>query len=191
MNRTRKIISKSLIGLKEILNNNNQMKVLGEEGTVLDVKCTFNDPSNTEELKQYEESTGLLLPDDYHEFLLIHNGAIIFELLLNGSLNIGGGLYLFSIEEVKSTKEKLAFEQNHYPIARLLEGHHLVVDVERIKNNDSNYLLIINPFFNETTILNLNFELFLDRYLLSQGSSFWNWSVDTAENYYRTHSDNI
>lgn len=189
MARTRNVISKSLRGLKEILDDNNQMKILGREGTVLDVKCTFNEPSNIEELKQFEDSTGLILAEDYHDFLLIHNGAILFDVLLNGSINIGGGLYLFSIEEIKSAKGRSAFELNHYPIASLLEGHHLVVDIEKIKNKDNNYLSIINPFFNEFTILNLNFELFFDRYLLSQGSSFWDWSVYTAKNYYRTHSE--
>lgn len=188
MTRNRNVISKSLTGLKKVLNNNNRMEILGIEGAVLEVKCTFNEPSNIEKLKQFEESTGLLLPDDYRDFLLIHDGAIIFEVLLNSSINIGGGLYLFSIDEVKNRKEELAFQQNHYPIASLLEGHHLVVDVEKIKNNDRNYLLITNPFFDEITMLNLNFELFLDRYLLSQGSSFWEWPIYTAQNYYRTHS---
>ncbi len=35
--------------------------------------------------------------------------------------------------------------------------------------------------------MKLNFEIFLDRYIMSQGADFWEWNIYTAENYYRTH----
>ncbi len=57
------------------------------------------------------------------KFITLHNGAKIFQILADGE-NIGGGLYLFSLEEIE---EELKYEDlfegiNGIPIGHLLEG---------------------------------------------------------------------
>jgi cell wall assembly regulator SMI1 len=52
------------------------------------------------EIKNFEEEINISLPEDYKSFLKIHNGAILFEMLL-GTVNIGGGLHLYSVDEIK------------------------------------------------------------------------------------------
>ncbi len=61
----------------------------------------------------------------------------------------------------------------------------LFVNSQNQNARDPNYLWFRG--FIEYEPMKLNFEIFLDRYILSQGSSFWEWNIYTAENYYRTH----
>lgn len=55
--------------------------------------------------------------------------------------------------------------------------------MECVKNNQPNYLYLCS--FLESMPLNLNLELFVDRYIISQGSNFWDWPVYTADNFYK------
>ncbi|GFM13721.1 SMI1 / KNR4 family protein [Bacillus sp. FW1] len=59
-----------------------------------------------------------------------------------------------------------------------------MIDKDKLDEGDPNYLYILE--IGEYTPLNLNFEIFLDRYIQSNGEAFWVWQYYTAENYYRT-----
>ncbi len=86
-------------------------------------------------------STGL---SEVHD---IHNGAKIFEILSDGE-NIGGGLQLFSLEEIE---EELKYEDlfediNGIPIGYLLEECHLMIDKDKVNQGDptiSIYLKVV------------------------------------------------
>lgn len=41
----------------------------------------------------------------------------------------------------------------------------------------------------EMTPLSMNLELFIDRYMIAQGTNFWNWSIYTAKNFYELNGD--
>ncbi|WHY58665.1 hypothetical protein [Peribacillus simplex] len=71
------------------------------------------------------------------------------------------------------------------PIGSVLDGT-LAISIKKLKTQEPNYLLNFDipseEFFED---IQLNFELFLDRYIMTQGNDFWNWNTYTAENYYR------
>ena len=58
------------------------------------------------DIQSFEAKHQLTLPQDYQKFMTLHNGAKIFEILSDGE-NIGGGLQLFSLEEIE---EELKYE---------------------------------------------------------------------------------
>lgn len=71
------------------------------------------------------------------------------------------------------------------PVGHLLEECDLIIDRERLKEGDPNYLYLLEDGL-EYKPLDLNFEIFLDRYVMCHGQPFWEWRYYTAENYYRT-----
>ncbi|CAI6288200.1 hypothetical protein C7M30_04117 [Bacillus subtilis] len=64
-----------------------------------------------------------------------------------------------------------------------------MIDKDKLDKGDPNYLFILA--IGEYTPLNLNFEIFLDRYIQCNGATFWDWRYYTAENYYRTRSHDV
>ena len=173
-------------GLKSLLDSNGVIKLFGSEGEVTETLVTFPAyGASYEEIQNFESKHQLSLPKDYTKFLTQHNGARIFDIISDGE-NIGGGLHLFSLEEVE---EQLGYVElfegvNGIPIGHLLEECHLMIDKNRIDQGDPNYLYLFEDGL-EYTPLNLNFEIFLDRYIMCQGQPFWDWRYRTAENYYR------
>ncbi|CAN7436104.1 SMI1/KNR4 family protein [Peribacillus frigoritolerans] len=180
-------IQNTLAGLKQLLNNNDQMKSVAEEGEVYTVSCSFNPPIKTSEIETFESEHDIKLPEDYKAFLKLHNGARIYESVDDDGVNIGGGLHLFSLDDIKETQEVEYISEHGIPIAHLLEDCYLILDIEKLMSTDPNYLNILE--FTDIKILNLNFEIFLDRYIISQGVPFWSWPIYTAENYYRTREN--
>ena len=85
---------------------------------------TFNPPATEEEINKLEQDLGITIPDDYREFLTIHNGMILYSSYL---LEVK---YL-SIDEIRQeyenvqdfrVKEELYEERNKdYPIAELVD----------------------------------------------------------------------
>ncbi len=178
-------IERSIKSLKEVLNENGTMLVLGEEGFTHTVKCTFNAPLKETEITDFIKKTNFIFPKDYQVFLKTNNGAKIFEHLNDSGENIGGGLHLYSLDEIEKYSHLLQVilekELSFYPIG-YLEGQYLVIDYEQIKQHNPNYLFLSDETL-ELVPLQLNFELFFDRFILCQGAYFWQWRYITAENY--------
>ncbi|MDQ7864910.1 SMI1/KNR4 family protein [Peribacillus frigoritolerans] len=86
-----------------MLDNNDQMKTISEEGEVYTVSCSFNAPIKTTEVEMFESEHDIKLPEDYKALLTLHNGARIYESVDDDGVNIGGGLEIFSLNENKRT----------------------------------------------------------------------------------------
>ncbi|MGE7762302.1 SMI1/KNR4 family protein [Peribacillus simplex] len=177
-------VQNTLSGFKELLNNNDQMKIISYEGEVREITCSFNSETGTAEIEKFENENSIKLPEDYKAFLTLHNGARIYESIGEDGDKLGDGLEVFSLDEIKEHQEIDYLNENGIPIAHLLNDCYLILDTEKLKDGDPNYLNILE--FTELSSLNLNFEIFLDRYIISQGEAFWSWPIYTAENYYRT-----
>ncbi|MBR8643896.1 SMI1/KNR4 family protein [[Brevibacterium] frigoritolerans] len=65
------------------------------EGLIYEVTCDFNAPASEKAIKLFEDQTGWTLPQDYREFLLLHNGA---NLLYTPSY--GDGIELFQLKKL-------------------------------------------------------------------------------------------
>ncbi|KAB2399843.1 MULTISPECIES: SMI1/KNR4 family protein [Bacillus cereus group] len=180
------IVLKTLNILKQRLNNeNNKLIVQNEQGNTSVVTCSFNLPVEQKDIEVFENNTGWTIPLDYKTFLQQHNGARIFEMLLEGNINIGGGIRVFSLDEIKITHSNLQLPKNIYPIAHLHEVY-LLVDNERVINGNLNYLILTDDALG-LHYLQYNFEVFLDRFVVSQGSNFWRWNISAMETYYNIH----
>lgn len=176
------IIQKTLNTLKRCLSEKGITNLIAGQGEIQTVSCSFNPRLEKENLSVFENKTTCTLPNDYKEFLLLHNGAKIFEQLLDGDINIGGGLHLFSLQEVEKFIGDLQYNFDYLYIGQVHESQ-LLISKNALKQRNPNYLYIA-----ETTNpdpLNLNLELFVDRFIISQGANFWEWPYESAENYYK------
>ncbi|WP_336770864.1 SMI1/KNR4 family protein [Bacillus bombysepticus] len=181
------IILKSLNSLKQRLSKaNNKLNLQNEQGNTSIVTCSFNSPVEQSEIESFENNNNWTLPIDYKFFLQQHNGARIFEMLLEGNINIGGGIRIFSLNEIEITHNNLQLPKDVYPIAHVHENY-LVVDNSKVISNIPDYLLLGDDIL-DLHPLHSNFEIFLDRYIVSQGSSFWRWNTYTAAEYYKINT---
>lgn len=86
---------------------------------------------------------------------------------------------LYSLEEVQKVQQNLTMNNDYYPIGYVHEEHLMI---KNSKENNKNYLYFGHL---EKRPANMNFELFLDRFIVSNGSNFWEWPRLDAENYYK------
>ncbi|AKD30224.1 hypothetical protein AW02_020750 [Bacillus velezensis NJN-6] len=166
-------VHKTISGLKSLLDEKGAIKLFCSEGCIVESLVTFSpNKASLSEIQNFQSNHKFTLPDDYLKFSSQHNGAKIFEILSEGE-NIGGGLHLFSLEEIEEElKYELLFEGiNGIPVGYLLEECHLMIDKDRVNQGDPNYLFIFESG-SEYNPLNLNFEIFLDRYIMSNGDAF-------------------
>ena len=88
--------------LKELANKKNDKimvkTILGEE-----IYCfSWNEAANPESIKNFEDKNKCVLPNDYKEFLLTSNGAIIYK-----SEYEDDGYKLLSIEEIEKVTQEM------------------------------------------------------------------------------------
>ncbi|MFL8937249.1 SMI1/KNR4 family protein [Rossellomorea oryzaecorticis] len=175
------LLNKTLHALKKRLDESGNMEILAEQGNIHTVHCSFNPPVESGKLQTFQEESKLMLPEDVREFLSQHNGARLYEMIL-GSNNIGGGLLVYSLEEIKKTRAILQSLSEFIPIGYVFENH-LLIGRTAVDQDCPNYLYIAGTILKPEP-LHLNLELFLDRFVVSQGSNFWDWPNYTAKNYY-------
>lgn len=158
-------------GFKKRLDNSNRLLVQNRNGKVDTAHFTFNPPANAEEIEEFLRSTHWHLPTDYKDFLLIHNGAWLFK-----SVRYGGGYELLSLDEIKDNH--LDYMPVHwYPIS-INNGDYIFIDSNRVKDGQNNYLVCFNHddvSVSEGYYLNMNFETWLERLIIAQGTEFWTW----------------
>jgi len=176
------ILKKTLQALKKRLDEKGNMEIVAEQGEIHTVHCSFNPPIAGKELKDFQDEKGWILPEDVQQFLSKHNGAKMYEMLL-GSINIGGGLQIYSLEEIKKTHDALKSLSDYIPIGYVFENN-LLISRTALERDDPDYLYISGTLLKPEP-LHSNLELFLDRFVVSQGSNFWEWPNYTAKNYYK------
>lgn len=177
------LIELTLQGLKTRMNENGTIFVQHDKGFVRDAVCKFNNPASDKEIQNTEKELGFSFPKDYRKFLTLHNGAIIF-----GHEYYGGGMKLFSIEESINEKQTTDYlPKGYYPIG-YYEGEYVYININKLENGNKNYLAIMDELAdNEEVPINMNFEIWFDRFIIAQGERFWNWPIYTADNYYEAH----
>lgn len=174
------LIYNTLEGLKKRLSNN-RLVVQGDRGFVCEVEFIFNPPATVDEVNAFCRRVGFELPKDYSNFIQMHNGAKLFKPWF------GGGVELFSLDEI--IENKLDYMPDHwYPIAYFIDGGYLLIDANKCKNGEKDYLIWLDSFIlEEAENLQINFEIWLDRYVIAQGEKYWTWKRYTVHNYYKTH----
>lgn len=175
-------------GLKERLDSEGTTILLNEEGFNEKAKCSFEEPATIEEITKAEKEFKFKFPDDYKQFLLLHNGATIFSRLDEDGRELGGELWLFSIDEVREAIEDYELKKGNYlPIGSVFDQS-LAISSEPLKKGSLNYLCIAE-IVDEYESIELNLELFLSRYITSSGQNFWEWNWITADRHYEDEED--
>lgn len=161
------MIQSTLNSLKEKLDQNQEVIIRDQWGEICKVSCSFNNRADLKTIKSFEEESNLILPYDYKNFLLVHNGLDIFE------DEYGNGLELYSIEDIHNQKLDY-FKEGWYSIGyyRTLQGH-LIIDSEKVKENKPYLIYFDSGDPDEYDILNMTFEQWFDEFVKTNGAMFW------------------
>lgn len=175
------LIHKTLDGLKKRLVNH-KMTIQGENGRVEEVSFSFNEPAADREIQDFIRHTGFRLPDDYQAFLRLHNGATLFKPWF------GGQMELCSLPEVEKKMGIVGFfPEPWYPVG-CQDGHFLIIDADKVNRGERDYLMWWDSSqVKDARHLGLNFALWLDRFIVSQGARFWDWPQMDADRYFRRY----
>jgi SMI1 / KNR4 family (SUKH-1) len=187
------IIELTLNGLKKRLDIENTLLVQTETGYSEPARFTFCQGVSDKEINDFSKKHSLLLPWDYKEFLLRHNGADLFV-----HPYYGGGIELFSLEKIQQIYIEYDYismiPEGWFPIGSD-NGDMLFINSNECKDRFSTYLYWTEMLFVDTAIkLDLNFERWLERLIICNGAHFWNWRNESADSYYthlRGHIDNM
>ncbi|KAA0549519.1 SMI1/KNR4 family protein [Bacillus sp. BGMRC 2118] len=168
------VIEEILLGLKKRLVDN-KMLVQSSKGYVYEAEFYFNDPATGKLIEEFQKTTPFLLPNDYRNFLSVHNGFTIFKGEFEGQIE------LYRLEDIQ--KEYHVFrdafyhylveeKQDSYPIGYYTDIGMLMINNEKVKQGLSDYLWITSI---DDIDLNTSFEVWLDRAIMSQGNHYWSW----------------
>jgi len=173
-----RIVEKTIASLKKRLELNNQILTLQlEEGYITEAQCTFFEPLSDEDILHFSREIGYSLPEDYIAFLKITNGCRLFDHPV-----YGGESYLFGIWDIfHHTYED---QNDAYLKIGYFYEENIYIDLELVKAGKRNYLFVKEHIdqFSEGRALNMNFEMWLDRFIICQGTKFWNFNRFSNEN---------
>ena len=169
-----RLLEKTLKGLKEMLDDKQQLLQYRGYGNIRRTIFTFNPPVEKAKIDAFENDIGYKLPEDYKYFLTIHNGADLYEMLWEGK-RAGGGFELFPLEQlIKEFEYSFEdFEKPFLPIAYWEDEDRVLINLEDVANNSKEYIYVYGE--SELKPLKLNFESFLDTYSVAQGTFFFEW----------------
>ncbi|MGI2326750.1 SMI1/KNR4 family protein [Planococcus sp. YIM B11945] len=180
-----KSISRILASLMQKLDDKNEHLLLSHYGRLIPATSSFNQATDETEKKvlQLEKRIGYRLPKDHRLFLLEFNGARIYDRLLHGQ-NIGGGFHLFSVKEIFENYNMLETGYPEFLPIGDVEQQILAISLEALKNKNPNYIFRIDNMEGPVP-LKMNLLMFLDYFVVSQGSVFWEWPIFDAVNFLR------
>ncbi|GAB6988773.1 SMI1/KNR4 family protein [Paenibacillus pini] len=174
------IIIKTLTSLKIRLNNNEKQQIEMQlaEGYLTQGVFKFYPGASETEIDEFCKYIGYELPKDYIEFLQFCNGCQLFN-----HPEYGGESYLYSLEEIQLYAHEEPLD-GYIKIGNVYQDH-IVFDLKRYHLGDMNYVLVKGHIdrFDECRELNMSFEIWFDRFIVSQGSKYWTWPTITATNY--------
>lgn len=132
----------------------------------------FQTPATEAAITSFEKKTGCKIPEDYKKFLLFTNGVIFYG---------AGDFRLFDIDEVLEVTMMMEYKKGIYIIGYFLEDY-IVVNSDEISTGK---YLYFGPaiFATDFKPFEHNFEVFLDRLLMSQIQKYWDWFPRNQELY--------
>ena len=149
--------------------NLNKLVVQKEEGYVAEEVFKFNPPASKDEIAKLPP----YVPTEIMEFLSQHNGADLFDHPENG-----GGTHLFSVEEILEHIDIWECPEYFIPIGYGMDSAWIACQVD--KKSKENYMWIGSflDFEDEDEFwkLPMDFPTWLDRFIVCQGCSFWDWT---------------
>lgn len=145
---------------------NGNIDILIHGGRVT-VHNRFGSPATDQEIEQLSDFFSRPLPDELYQFLKTCNGASLFE-----DLSYGGESIIYSTADIMTLNESTSTK---IIVANILDDR-ILIDLD----HTDKYMLLcesLNPI-EESRRFSCDFETWLERFILSQGSKFWYWSLD-------------
>lgn len=134
------------------------------EGEFDEITFNFNSPVLSDDITEFEIKYKSILPKDYIEFLKFSNGMTFY-----GS----GDFRFFDLEEIKEDMSIFNYNKGVYPIGQFLDDTVLINSDEISRES---YIYVGDSCSNdEFYSLNCNFEIFLDRLLITNINNYWRW----------------
>ncbi|MBH0171538.1 MAG: SMI1/KNR4 family protein [Bacillota bacterium] len=163
---TKPSIPNVLNGLKNRLGDRNSLTIQSSGGHLFDMSFTFNPPIDEDVLSTYES-----LPEDYKNYLRLHNGTKFF------SWEYGTLFGIHSLEESLGILEKvktgeyvpMKYKDDWFPIGYFQDIGGLYIDL----STDKNHLILLGiPVYD----LLCDFPTWLDRMIRVNGEIYWEWT---------------
>lgn len=142
-------------------------------GDIVNACSHFNPPAIDEEIHKLTIHFSSEFPYDYIQFLKCCNGASLFE-----NPQYGGENIIYSIDDVILYNDT-TYQLDKIVVANIVDDR-IVIDLSRWRNGEEHYLLLcesMNPV-DLTSSFYCNFETWLERFIIAQGSKFWYWKTD-------------
>lgn len=177
-----KLINASLETLKKTLHNNFPFPIQRNLGFYLNCSFSFSKPATAKEIDEFQIETNFFLPEDYKFFLTLHNGAELYK----DVEGVESHWHIFGIDEIQDALEKYPTPEHIYIIAKY-DQTLICINNKYVEQGRKDYLFdqsIYTCTQDNAEPIELNFELWFDRLLASQGSHFWLWKSMTPDNLY-------
>ncbi|MDY7223265.1 SMI1/KNR4 family protein [Halalkalibacterium halodurans] len=150
------------------LKKESALTILLDDGTTTRVKFKFNQPATEKELKKLPCD----LPNEYKEFLLVHNGAQLYEDLED----CGDGFELFSVDEILLHYSYYNdWPKGWFPIGAGFDGDLLIIAPNKDRQGYMCWMETGDSFEEPNYIGNLKFDEWFNYFCIAQGSKFWEW----------------
>lgn len=166
--------------VQRLLDSNNEQLLIQQDGLIIKSTSTVNSPAEEVVIAEFERQIGYRLPKDHRSFLLEYDGANIYQFITDLGSNGGGGLEMFSVQEMKENLDYMKLVPDFLPIGSV-DQQYLSISLEAMEKKNPNYLFLLTNF-DGPQALNLNFHLFLERFVIAQGIQFWEWPISSADN---------
>lgn len=169
---------KSINALKERLSKENTIVVQNERGFIMETEFFWTEPALDSEIDQFGKNLGLKLPLSFKDFLRITNEATLFRDKKYGQW----GCKIYGLSNIIKINQEVRTWRN-LPESWLVfatwigDQDMLIFDLNRINEEGKKYIIYGDEcdFVDEFEYINGNFEKWIDRLIVSQGSKYWRW----------------
>ncbi|TVX85531.1 SMI1/KNR4 family protein [Paenibacillus agilis] len=171
---------------KNRFNSSNNLLIQDYDGDLQEVSYELNPPATLDEIKYFQQQADIQLPQEYIDFLLLHNGARFF------TSNRGEDTSVYSLSQLKETLSFLdSTNKQLMPIAYGGSTEYFY-DLSRVNEDSYMFWSGGSTFF----WMNMNFGEWLSLLLRSNGNLQTNtFECRTIENrkiiYYDDHVEEI
>jgi hypothetical protein len=173
------LVYQTLKSLKEHIEKSPTMYFQRGSGHLKPCSFSFYKATSEAHIASFVEETGYYLPESYRDFLMLNDGAILFNDI---SEHASGGWSIFGLEDILDFIDKKEAPENLYVIAKY-DSILIYIDSSRVKEGREDYIFVGSTYVPDAEDIFLNFELWFERLVVSQGSFFWDWNILNAHNY--------
>ena len=156
-------------GLKQRLDENGKLAVQSSQGVIFEMGFTFHDPAQEAVLSNYP-----YLPEDYQQFLRLHDGANFFTFEYGGLFGIYSLKKAIAEYDFLKKNDVIPTGKDWFPIGRVTDMGNLCIDLTHPKKHVLLDGIAVRSFY-------CTFETWLDRMIQVNGVYFWQWAGEELD----------